>query len=647
MQKEKINILSNKAITLIALIITIIVMIILTGVTIGIAINGGIFSSATKAAFYQEMSAIEENKQISKISSFLENGTEQGEMTYFLDKQVTVEELRNFDKTLKAEIIYARNGFGKGLVFKTEKIWKDNLYQCQTAYDDDTYAQGLANDIFYISEENSGKKETYIYDRVSDTCFKIPNTKIERCIVHSLPYAKMILDGIIPEGVGVIGIESGIATASDGTLFYEPNLYNFSLKTEIIYYSPNFSQEYYMPVKEYLENDRPLTTIVNGETYTFADYKATGSEKNTVWANVKCTANGIESYWVWIPRFAYKLGEQTADIIFVDINNKQMNGEDLPEGYVVHEAFSQEDELKGIWFAKYNPTAVETSVIAKTEPDKPDLSNFNESSTKLIYYTANGNNYIEKEFTKNPEMKINEDGTDYYFYNYENKIWANVKTTANGLDAWWVWIPRFAYKLESGTSSVIFVDENNMPIDKETYGNTLPNGYKLHEAFAQEGELKGIWFAKYNPTPAEQVLDKTEPDKPDLSNFNESSTKLIYYTANGNNYIEKEFTKNPEMKISENGTDYYFYNYENKIWANVKTTANGLDAWWVWIPRFAYKLESGTSSVIFVDENNIPIDKGKYGNSLPNGYKLHDAFAQESGLKGIWFAKYNPTKVEN
>ena len=64
------------------------------------------------------------------------------------------------------------------------------------------------------------------------------------------------------------------------------------------------------------------------------------------------------------------------------------------------------------------------------------------------------------------------DGKVYYFYNYPNKIWANIKCTAYGLESKWVWIPRFAYKLESGESSVILIDKNNNPIDKQTYGNS-------------------------------------------------------------------------------------------------------------------------------------------------------------------------------
>ena len=49
----------NKGITLIALIITIIVMLILVGVTITVALNGGLFETATKAATETKKEALD------------------------------------------------------------------------------------------------------------------------------------------------------------------------------------------------------------------------------------------------------------------------------------------------------------------------------------------------------------------------------------------------------------------------------------------------------------------------------------------------------------------------------------------------------------------------------------------------------------
>ena len=642
----------EKGITLVALVVSIIILLILAGVSINTLMGqNGIIENAIKASFYTEMGAIEENKDVEKTIGVLSEYMGYNVNSNFLDNNLNIDEAKKLPETLKAEIIFARNNYGSGEKLETKRMWKNNLFECKDIWNDNDLVAGIVNDLYYIKGSDSRKGQTYIYDQVTDKCYKIKQTNINSKIVHSLVYAKLILDGVNSNGIGTAEDEAETFESSDGTIAYEPDINNLSYKTEMVYYSDTF-EEQTISIKEYLKEGKKKSISVDGKKYTLANYTENGTN---IYANIKCTANGLESYWVWIPRYAYKLDasvekHEKSNIIFVDINDKPLDtekyGESLPEGYTVHAAFKQKEGLKGIWFSKYEPSALETIEGDSTEPGKPDLSNFNENETKLIYYTSDGKKYIEKEFTKEPENKITENGTDYYFYNYENKLWANVKCTANGLESWWVWIPRYAYKLESGQSTTILVDENNKPIDKEKYGDRLPDGFTVHAAFSQGDGLKGIWFSKYEPTATETgKIDNTEPKTPDLTNFDASSTSLIYYTQDGKNSIEVPYSANPEQKITKGGVDYYFYNYTNKIWANVKCSGNNLISYWVWIPRYAYKLEEGQASVIFVDSNNKPLDTGKFGNTLPNGYTLHSAFKQDDGLEGIWFSKYEPSEV--
>ena len=644
----------QRGITLIALVITVIVLLILAGVTVAtLTGDNGIFTQIAKANFYTEMQAVNEQKDLSKITGFMnqkigDNTSALQVESDFLGEnlgknQETVTIVKNFSNTLKAEIVFARNNFGKGLMLDTKKIWRDNMYECQDLFSNDDFIGGVAKDFYYVSKDSSnGKENKYIYDSVTDICYKIEDTNIGSHTVHSLEYAKWILDGESMGGIGIVDDESGLMTSSDGTECYEPNLNNFSYKTEVIYYSQDLSTEKLVSVKEYIKNGKQKT--IDG-TYIFADY----AQDKRKWANIKTTANGLEAYWVWIPRYAYKLDQATkkADIIFINLENKKMDGTDLPEGYVVHPTFLENNTLKGIWFSKYNPSSLESIPIDSTEPEIPDLSNFKEQDTKIIYYNENNLDDIkEVNYSENPEQMIEEGGKKYYFYKYESKMWANIKTIANGLESWWVWIPRFAYKLESGTSSVILIDANDKPIDKETYGDTLPQGYIVHEAFNQEPNLKGMWFSKYNPSSKEVgKTDKGEASRPDLSNFNSSKTKLIYYNENNLDDIkEVDYSENPNQMIEDGGKKYYFYKYENNMWANIKCENEGLVSYWTWIPRYAYKLESGTTNIILIDENNKPLNTEVYGNSLPQGYTVHEAFTQDGNLKGIWFSKYNPSQ---
>ena len=468
------------------------------------------FTNIAKAKFYNEMQAINEQKDLSKVAAFMNQGESgnfntvglKAEGADFLGNslQGNLDAIRNFPNTLKAEIIYSRSQFGNGVIVETDKIWRDDMYDCKSTFENDTDIARISKDLFYISKNAAGKEEKYIYDSDTDICFKIEQTRLGSHTVHSLEYAKWILDGESMGGIGVADDDAEAREYSDSTKCYEPNLNNFSYKTEIVYYSEDKKTTKTTPIKEYLANNKPNTITVEGATYTFADY---GPSKKLM-GNIKTTANGLEAYWVWIPRFAYKiLGTNQVDIQFVTLDNKLMNlgegGSDtLPEGYVVHPTFA-ENNLKGIWFSKYKPSPIE-SVQIDTSDVTPNLSNFRSDETKLIYYTADGKSSKEYDFDANPSPTKQEGSTTYYFYKYDSKIWANVKCENEGAVSYWTWIPRFAYKLESGTANVILIDENDKPLNTAVYGNSLPNGYTVHEAFKQDGNLKGIWFSKYKPS---------------------------------------------------------------------------------------------------------------------------------------------------
>ena len=122
------------------------------------------------------------------------------------------------------------------------------------------------------------------------------------------------------------------------------------------------------------------------------------------------------------------------------------------------------------------------------------------------------------------ETEVNVDNQDNW-YDYSKQEWANAVTKDNdgNITAYWVWIPRFAYKIESGcytrTAGKISVkflqgtsnkDENNTEISQtypETTGETM-TAYVVHPSFINgannhfmngewDKEIPGYWVAKY------------------------------------------------------------------------------------------------------------------------------------------------------
>ena len=145
------------------------------------------------------------------------------------------------------------------------------------------------------------------------------------------------------------------------------------------------------------------------------------------------------------------------------------------------------------------------------------MEGFNALTTKAEYYSDDFRKTAEVGICLHMNQqvinKIVDRDTTYTWYDYSEKRWANIKTTANQYEAWWVWIPRYAYKAEevtgaanvAGNIDVIYVDTSNRPPDTEKYGDTLPSGYQVHPAFDQDtdgsgNKLPGIWFSKYKPS---------------------------------------------------------------------------------------------------------------------------------------------------
>jgi len=90
-----------------------------------------------------------------------------------------------------------------------------------------------------------------------------------------------------------------------------------------------------------------------------------------------------------------------------------------------------------------------------------------------------------------------------------------------------------------------------------------------------------------NNTPNGAYDENAKVNSPDTSKLPEDTTKYVTW----DNYTEQIHDTVPEN----------WYNYTKGEWANIKSTANELEAYWVWIPRFAYKLpESATAKEIEV-----------------------------------------------
>ena len=409
-------------------------------------------------------------------------------------------------------------------------------------------------------------------------------------------------------------------------------------------------------------------------------------------------------------------GKEAEELDLYFIDRKKINGYSSSHDFIIDVETLQLYDVQGEKFSgKWHHTLygvgsdgnnnqASSATTAQTDEEitfngdigwlKPDMTGFNLYYTYVVYYTAEGDSKEVQlaEFLNNgrkSEIVENVGGVDktYIFDGYKDKMWANVKTIANNLESWWVWQPRYAYKINESDSNtnVIFIDTQNKPLGSRYEGKYTINNdgtitivdvenesgnYIIHPGFSiiannnQNKELQGIWTSKYEPSETLNVnhnADFVKCYSPNLSGFDKEYTFIeLYNTSTGEFEETSKLAELSDQQINEYKNPSLtattkWYDYSKKIWANIKTYANGLESWWVWQPRYAYYVNEtiGEVDIIFVDTNNKPYDKEKYGDTLPSGYKVHPGFnvTDEHGnahkLEGIWMSKYEPSEVLN
>ncbi len=145
------------------------------------------------------------------------------------------------------------------------------------------------------------------------------------------------------------------------------------------------------------------------------------------------------------------------------------------------------------------------------------------------------------------EIKTTEDDPDWY--DYDEKRWANAKSQDG---SYWVWIPRYAYKIETcyhtsgedcynltgkyaGDINVKFlksttnITEDNTIIESSGYVPHVKDTsmhHFLHPAFQFNSEELGFWVAKFEPSTVEGVATGTGSCN-ESDNTNEKTIKIV------------------------------------------------------------------------------------------------------------------------
>ena len=524
--------LKNKlGITLIALVITIIILLILAGVTISGIVNGGLTARAKEAEFKTRMAGYRDSTNTYVSWQVMEN----------MDS--------NTDKINSGEVL--KDAIDKEIVTDIKKE------------DVTTNIEDILKDI-----KKSDKEIVVVY---KGELYYVSNDKIknnEKQVKWCNDIGIKVLEYKEPEGIVV---KTG----------------KYELVNGVYLCTPKLDEGFKSDRTRYLEvnnqgNLTPGNWIDENPTESWYDYK------NGKWANILVENNGSEIYYTWIPRYCFKLDQsaQRSDVKFIDTDNnyKDENGNVTPweskdgvkglkeQGYQIPEAFTFNDqELDGYWTMKYTAGDIIT----------PSTINYDMSVSKGIITLKNITLNISIT-NKNPITK--------YIVVLNGKV---VQTIDKASDV-----------SNIGGKTITL---NNMKAGENVINITGLNA---------GGEVVGSMTKNYEPAVV---------NTPDLSGFNKDTTFYVTYDDN-----EKEHSTTP---ISQSMPQYW-YEYGESKWANIVTRNNGLETYYVWIPRYEFMLDQTNqrSTVKFLSGTN---------NQPDSGYQIPEAFTfNGQELTGYWAMKY-------
>ena len=311
--------------------------------------------------------------------------------------------------------------------------------------------------------------------------------------------------------------------------------------------------------------------------------------KNQNWANIYSESNGVDSFYVWIPRYVYKVdesnsvvGNERMDVKFINTDNEYIDGvtgtkltyKELKEqGYQLPEAFSWENNkdepliIPGYWMSKYQLSELDEYKI-----------NYSLAASKTHFNVNNLTN--------------NTTNATKYTYAINGKI----------------------------------VHESNT-LENYSFDNAMPNDVNIINVTALDanGSIVGSMTKKFK---------LTEVNPPDLTGFDKDTTFYVYWDENGVEHNEIPISQDPPSQ---------WYNYTYSEWANIVTRNDGMESYYVWIPRYQYSLDQTS------ERSNVQFILGT-GTETLTGYQIPEAFTWgddgEKQLTGYWMSKYQLSTEE-
>ena len=571
---------NKQGITLIALVVTIVVLLILAGITINLLFsNGGIFDIANQAKIEHEIGALKD-----RINNVIADWS----IERAIDSSITVDVL--WEKMVDADII----DNPKEDVSGPKKEGENDRYELTTnegyiveiiISPDGNVSIGdvekgdklppKIGEITSTSESNSIHIEVeitrsegevslnYYYKKEGEadssyTALKEGTkeltadfTGLEQGVVYNI---KVVIEDGNGTAEKTINVTTGKLTGSvtqKGETIWNNGIASIELETTktgvTIQYQVGGTegewQDYKGPITGLKHGDTVFAVITDGTNqsgYSSIDIldkinpqKATISlsttttkENETITATVTHTDNEsgvdiIKCKWVYNTNSSSLGTNESSYPNTFNTNNQTINLTATAAGTYYLHVLTQDKAGNKIETIS-NGVMVEEKVVAD--------GSFSKSKGVNTPNLANGKLTPVKWVNGNP-VETTPDDPEWYDYSTTAKKWANAQTADGSL---WVWIPRYAYQINSlyntlsttgGEINIKFMkDTTNEAADGTiAWDNTSGQGnWSIHPAFNYGQTVSGIWVAKYEASSNSTIVVEN-PSEDQLANYGRDS----------------------------------------------------------------------------------------------------------------------------
>lgn len=423
--------------------------------------------------------------------------------------------------------------------------------------------------------------------------------------------------------------------------------------------NPKISNGQYEEKHGVYVNRPDLTGFSRDHTY-FVTYDANGANEtiggkinteepkdwydyqNKIWANIMTKSdNGKVAYLVWIPRYCYKITYYTTSAMTTEADEGVITGYGTVDVKFLSRDNIHKDYATGAE-TEYSTLATQGYILPETFTWKVGTS----EETALAGY------WVSKYESQ-------------YVGTYFNITKASNSIAIKSIDAY-----------SSGKTYEYYLNGNleYTGSDLYTFENLEPDTeyeIKIMEKYS-ETERVEVSTRKVRTI---EIIDDSEPKTiPDVTGFKNAIAYYVTYDENGaNETIGDRITFGPDgnpNNVPKSG----WYDYKNKIWANIVTASEELIAtekadielaetknvaYLVWIPRYEYRLIDTSKESDYLEGDTITKEKVSINfiststvTPTIDGYTIPETFVWKKGtpdeiqLSGYWVAKYESSDLQ-